>query len=324
MAKGDRANLERLLRRAWERQTALLSQTKKPREGHDTGLVLAIFSGLAVPLVYVLQANGVVEIRWWISALIYLMIICFAVWEFRQWNVPRNWRPLRRVFTYLIGCTMLLILSGLGVRTEYVREHTSSTSELVIEASYDLDLTKLPIPVAPYSSVYIVRILKDRRVEGEFFYNERSTVHLWPTDKRIFPPDGVGTVKLINHGKVDVFNVLYKFNMRIGSQKGLGGITSVEMRLPLVDLPISSPRSVYIVDQSGLGGIVDLSDQATGEIQGNRGRTQISLTVRAITFFDKLPMLPLTQHHWDGDKLLDPNIFENVGSKKHRPTIKAD
>jgi len=79
MGRRDRANLERLLRSAWERQTALTSEPNRKKGRHDTPLFLAVISILAIPLVYLLQASGVVEIKWAPSLIFYALILVIFI-----------------------------------------------------------------------------------------------------------------------------------------------------------------------------------------------------------------------------------------------------
>jgi hypothetical protein len=179
----------------------------------------------------------------------------------------------------------------------------------VVEASYDLDMMGLPLKVPPFSAAPIIRVRDGRKVELMNFYNSDGKVYLWPTKETLFPPAGVGIVRFSNHGNASVFNMAYSFNIRIGAEKGPGGVTTAAVKLPIFDLPANGlPREFPIVDETGLGGIVDLTNQALAEVQGSTGRQKITLSIRVITFFDKIPMLPFSTHKWDGDKILDPDM----------------
>lgn len=130
MAKGDRKSLEELLRSARERQTASpgRSEIPIPRKRHDTALFLGITAMLAVPFVYVLQSNGVAEVPWLVSALMYLAIIIFASVAYFKWTTSGLWKPSRRIATFLLGCGALSTLSGYGTYKEYAKEHARSVS----------------------------------------------------------------------------------------------------------------------------------------------------------------------------------------------------
>lgn len=134
MGKGDRANLERLLRSAWERQIALRAATKpeslvvksvhKPH--NDTSLFLGIISLAAVPLMYLLQANGVIAVPWILSLVIYAAINVVFVLAFLKWDTAAKWRPLFRLGCCVLLGVFILCLSGVGVISEYRAEHPTS------------------------------------------------------------------------------------------------------------------------------------------------------------------------------------------------------
>ena len=103
---------------------------QEPPGGFDTALFLKVLSFLVIPLVYALQANGVVDISWKLSAAIYLIVLTGYLWTFHKWQVPRQWSRIRRYGCCLVGCVVLLWLSGLGVRNEYVKEHANPPQKL--------------------------------------------------------------------------------------------------------------------------------------------------------------------------------------------------
>lgn len=135
MGKGDRTNLERLLRAAWTYQIAdsanseVMAKQKK-KSSHDTPVFLAIISAAAVPLAYVLQANGVVDIRSWLCLLIYLGIIVVFVWTFLKWDRAAEWNPIARFVVCGLVVMILAGFSAVGVRNQFMKEHLKSILEL--------------------------------------------------------------------------------------------------------------------------------------------------------------------------------------------------
>ena len=237
------------------------------------------------------------------------MIIGLFAWRFSAWAAKKGWRSTKRALTCLGGCLLLATFAGISIRTEYVKEKSAPVSvPPFIEASYNLDGMALPMSIPPSAHIDIIKIKKNRTAEPEVLENHGAKVWHWPTGKKVVFPDDVGRVELINQGNVEVFNVRYAFTLRMGSPQEAGGETSIPVYFPLADLPAGIPKDLYIVDQSGLGGIVDLSNEATGQVQGSSKHIKIAVEVRSLTFFDKLPMAPITTHHWNGDEILDPDV----------------
>jgi hypothetical protein len=89
----------------------------------DSGLFLGIVGLLAVPLMYALQANGVVEIGWKFSLGIYALVTAFFVWAYAKWNKPDSWR---RSIQWAIGSVLIIALVGvstLGIVKQYAKDH---------------------------------------------------------------------------------------------------------------------------------------------------------------------------------------------------------
>jgi hypothetical protein len=139
------------------------------------------------------------------------------------------------------------------------------------------------------------------------FSNSEGRVALWPPNASTLDGAAVGIVRIANHGSSAVYNVAYKLKLHIGSQQGVGGVTDAVVDLPIFDLPTANSEAVfYFVDQSELGGIVELLTGAIGEVQGSTARQKIDLGVRVLTLFDKIPMFPpLIGYKWDQGKLIN-------------------
>jgi hypothetical protein len=90
----------------------------------DTGLFITILGVLAVPLTFVLQANGVVTVSWILSLLIYPAIVVGFVWAFLKWEGASRWNPVARYCSLIITGLLLLAISSYGVIEEYRKEHT--------------------------------------------------------------------------------------------------------------------------------------------------------------------------------------------------------
>jgi hypothetical protein len=93
------------------------------KKGHDTALFLAIVGVVAVPLVFVLQANGLVEVGWLPSLVIYAAIIFVFAWASLKWEVARSWSPLSRYGFTTVVCLALGTVSAFGVIKQYDKDH---------------------------------------------------------------------------------------------------------------------------------------------------------------------------------------------------------
>jgi len=233
MAKGGRKNLERILSSASERQAALRSSPNPVRhKKHDTALAITIFCALAVPIVYVLQANGVVTIGWKWSALIYSIVTVLAVVEFYKWEVPTHWNPVSRHLACLLVFTLLLYLSGVEIHSEYRHEHPIKVSAPApapevnvpppspllevptVEVRYSPGL--LPFSIEPNSSVYLLRL--NRRVTDwpDEIRNPSSTAKMeYPPHfpKRSASGPNLDVCEITNHGDRDLVNVQMDFHV---------------------------------------------------------------------------------------------------------------
>ena len=226
------------------------------------------------------------------------MTVC--VWSYLKHAVPHK-EKLVRFGGSLVLSAAIAGLAAYAVKKQYGRDHQPSANieasatptAPVIQASYDVDLLGLPITVQPLSSVYVVRVQKDRKGHGLTFYNDKNRIGFWPTNVNRSDSASCGIVRIANHGNVSVFNIIYRFKIHVGAQRDPGGTTDDQIELPIFDLPISSPeKSFYLVDQSGLGGVVELLNGAVAEVQGSTKRERINLQVRIVTFFDRVPMFP--------------------------------
>src|ERR1035437_5278461 len=97
---------------------------QKP-ERHDTGIFLTIVGVLAVPLVFVLQANGVVDIGWSMSLAVYLAVVLGFEWAFWKWQTPANWNKLKRYSVVAVHTVLLLTVSTIGVVKQYRHDQQS-------------------------------------------------------------------------------------------------------------------------------------------------------------------------------------------------------
>lgn len=224
------------------------------------------------------------------------------IWLFLVHAGNRLWRVVGAVI-------VTVILGAVGIRS-----YTDSSSQgamaleknVLIEPSYDLQMFGLPIVIPASSTMYIIRLQQGRKIEPINIVNQTLAPMQWPGKEKLYPPESVGKISLSNHGAVSVFNVLYQFAMDVGGTNEPGGVTTVQISLPLFDIPVGQSRGFYIVNQSQDVGILRLSPQALLQVQGSTTRTRIQLHPRDITFFDKLPMLSQSIHTWSGDKILPP------------------
>ena len=115
---------------------------------HDTALFLTIIFGLATVAAYLLQANGVLTVPWIPSSFGYAIMLVIFAWAFRKWNVPLRWRTWKRWTVFVVCLLGILILSLLGVTTQYNREHlaTPTVSPTIINVvSSDWSLTTITV-----------------------------------------------------------------------------------------------------------------------------------------------------------------------------------
>lgn len=90
--------------------------------GHDTPLFLAIIGVLAVPLVFVLQANGAVDMGWKLSAGIYAILFFGILGAFWKWDKPLQWRW--RIGLMATVAVSLGWLSLFATVKQFHKEHT--------------------------------------------------------------------------------------------------------------------------------------------------------------------------------------------------------
>src|ERR1700690_2149799 len=105
-----------------------MAARQKSPQRDDTGVFLAIVGVLAVPLVYVLQANGVITIPGMPSLLMYVAIIILFTWAYCRWRTPSTWNPVKRWLTLLVLVFALAVLSYFGVSKQYGRDHSLESS----------------------------------------------------------------------------------------------------------------------------------------------------------------------------------------------------
>ena len=61
---------------------------QKTAKKDETGIFLAIVGVLAVPLTFALQADGVIEIPWAASIIVYVVILAGFVCAYLRWKSP--------------------------------------------------------------------------------------------------------------------------------------------------------------------------------------------------------------------------------------------
>ena len=186
---------------------------------------------------------------------------------------------------------------------------------LVIEPSYSLDLLGLPIAVVPFSTIPIIHIREGRKVEISYFKNSEGKTFLWPTE-HIRPGGPVGRIEIANHGDTGLFNLSYVVRIHVGTQRSEGGITVMDLKLPLVDVPAGGRVSFSVVNQSSLPAMIELGDRVIARVQGEQQRRTITVSPRRLTFSDQIPALPASLHHWLGDTIIDPDLWKDNRRKE--------
>lgn len=122
---GQQPQLGRQGRRARREQARelakeILQNNKGTRDTkhHDTSLFFTII-GLAATVVFaLLQGNGVVTMRWTLSAIGYVVMTGLCLWSFSQWDIAASWNRLWRTLTAILIVTVLLGTGSIGVITE--------------------------------------------------------------------------------------------------------------------------------------------------------------------------------------------------------------
>ena len=90
---------------------------RRPR--NNLGLFWTILGVLGVPLVFALQANDVVHIRWLPSLFIYVLCICLFAWAYIKCINPPRWTRATR-YGVLVACLIALgLISGTGAWKQY-------------------------------------------------------------------------------------------------------------------------------------------------------------------------------------------------------------
>jgi hypothetical protein len=230
-------------------------------------------------------------------------------------ELPKTQVPMYR--TKIVGIVVLIwgicmVCSYAVRRVAYPSNEKVAelSSQPIIEPSYDLKLIGLPIGVKPLSTIDLVLIQADRTVQLQGVVNDKDVPLIWPTREPITPPEQAGEIRVVNHGNIGVFNVSYPITAHIGAESDPGGTAKRSLELPLFDLPLGGPPVIfYIVNQSSYVAVIELSRNAVGIIQGERTRRNIEVSPRAITFFDKIPVLKPSFHKWSGTQILEPNLW---------------
>lgn len=247
-------------------------------------------------------------------AVCYVVVAVFAI--LILWEELKRWRTTRIA---IITAATLLFAAGAfaswrfsihpaNVNMSTTNASIPSSSPAYLEMSYEINFFGLPILIPPNTTMPIIRIHKDRKVDSLAFVNESSHAFKWPTKERILPSESVGVIELSNHGNADLFDISATVTFNIGAQKGPGGTSQVRLELPLVaNLNVGgNPVNYYVVNESPDAVIVALPQSVMAQLQGEDRRT-IGVEVRQITFFDKIPMLLPSWHKWIGDTMLQPS-----------------
>jgi hypothetical protein len=95
----------------------------KSTKGLDTGLFVAIVGIVLMLVIALLQWNGVVTVRWGISALGYSFLVIVSIVAFWKWEVSAMWETGRRWVSAILLTVVLAAISMLGISTQYEREH---------------------------------------------------------------------------------------------------------------------------------------------------------------------------------------------------------
>ncbi len=139
---------------------------------HDTGVFLGIVGVLAVPLVFVLQANGVVEIGWIPSFIIYVAVTTGFMVAYLNWRTPSQRRPLIRWGTLLSMLVVLGAISSVGVVKQYRREHPpraapEAKTHLEVPKAAEVAKAPKPTPAPPTTSDATKQLRRARRRSPE-------------------------------------------------------------------------------------------------------------------------------------------------------------
>jgi hypothetical protein len=284
----------------------------KPRQAMAWGLRIPkqkLGAGV-MALLFLFQVGGPavgIQQNFWLGLACWTAFTAIAVWLILNIN-GLGW-PAKS------GWSIVCVIAIVAYVAEPLRKQwgldraskTASTTDPIIEPSYNLNFEGLPIKVSPLGAIYIIKIEEDRTIDPTTFYNSETKIVSWPvnTPRDLFPPEAFGELWLANHGSVSVFNVRYSFEIFIEGNSPKDARTVVPVTMPLLDLPVGGPaRVAYIVNQSSRIVMINLSHTAIGLVAGSRDPRSIELTPRDITFWDKLPTMFMTLHKWDGDTIL--------------------
>ena len=165
----------------------------------------------------------------------------------------------------------------------------------------------LPLTVPPNQTLALIVVRPNRDIKRVTVVNNKTQPYLWPTREPIFPPEYMAKIYITNHGDIAAFNISGSIKLHIGV-RGTSGIKIVPLELPLVHGLKPGDRSViYIVNQSSYPVMTELEEDALMQVQGEKERRRIVVQRREIQFFDQVPILPQSQHEWEGDKIIKPD-----------------
>lgn len=102
------------------------SPPKSSTKTLDTSLFVAILSFPVTGIIALLQWNGVVTVHWALSLVGYVALSSLSLWSFWRWEFVHNLdMVVRFLFSVVLGM-LLVVVSTLGVASQYRREHPRS------------------------------------------------------------------------------------------------------------------------------------------------------------------------------------------------------
>lgn len=102
------------------------TENRNRRNLHDDPTFIAYVGLLVAPVFFALQANGIVEITWIPSLLIYVVETACFFYLFRKWQRAQSWSRRKREAIGLLIAAGCVALFGYAVRNQYTRDHVPS------------------------------------------------------------------------------------------------------------------------------------------------------------------------------------------------------
>jgi len=308
MAKGDRANLERLLRRAWEDQCRI-QMGKIPPKVKEPDKSAKIFFYVGIGLTFVIWGTQLagVTVNVYLAAIVLLLAFACIVYAFWIWEGASRWHWLLRLGTVCLTSIIYFSLAGKQVVSEWKKEHVPPPLLLPQAKWIEPKITMvysprwLPIKLAPEESVYLFTFDQDKTIKSRVLKNDFGSNMVWPTDKKIIPPDSVGLVTLSTDRTV--FNLKVVFDFNNGSQ------SSHEVEIPA--LRVNKPYSVFFVNRSNNGLFLMFRDSVTLDVENDDQRHAAVVPLQGGMMSKIIPQLETlfpSYHKWDGDRMLNPDM----------------